>query len=96
MIGRRRSGRIRRRHGRFSKRWGDLSPGPRGKWLGLANRVEAALKGKYPWRSALPADGSSSSATSAGSPTSVPVSPAGFFERVSTKVATISTRLLPS
>jgi transposase len=27
---------------------GDLSPGPRGKWLGLANRVEAALQGQVP------------------------------------------------
>jgi transposase len=25
---------------------GDLSPGPRGKWLGLANRIEAALRGQ--------------------------------------------------
>ena len=27
---------------------GDLSPGPRQKWLGLANRVEAALQGQVP------------------------------------------------
>ena len=25
---------------------GDLSPGPRKKWLGLANRIEAALQGQ--------------------------------------------------
>ena len=25
---------------------GDLSPGPRQKWLGLANRIEAALQGQ--------------------------------------------------